>query len=890
MVLEHAPQGSAGQHSYVSITTPFLFLLEALGPDEVEMGRNAVGPTGRKFTNMLPETIDRRWQTVANVVRCRPVQWEACNVCGGDGVETADGEGPCVDCGGKGQRPSRLEYNNDHRTIAPSPGQVRECLTRYGHDLFERYEGGTIVALGKTALQAFTDHVHNISNVRGNIWEHGENIDCEACHGEGKVEGRRIKCKVCRGREILKCLGCGGVTKHRKNCISDWVSCGACFKGTISGKPKKCPACSGEGSVPKDPGKPYVCERLKSGQILFATYHPSYVNHHPPAEEIVVRDLARLPNLRHELESSDDLEHHIYPGAESTPWIDTAERLSIDLETSGGFNPAHGDIRCWGATHRTGFGAVFYPDDVRLDRALRCREIVGQNFVLYDQWWLHQKGFHIPDTTRIVDTRYLGKLLNPDTPNDLVYLTGKYANPPIRSYWKTKTNYRDRIEEVCAIDVDTTLRVYHGQKQTLLEEGRWGIVENYIIPLSRVLFDMRVGGMKIDQSTMDQTREDIERQLLEIRAELPWDDASENQSGRIQHFLYNDLHLPVLKKDGRPTANRAALEEIANRLRTDHSSVRKVSEDDRTLALQTVESLLHARQLSKLSNSFLKYKLDGTSLIHPALNMGGSARGKHESGRGTATWRFSCTDPNAQQVPKSARGLFVPDHPDWEIASVDLKQAEVVGFLWYAEAWEVLKNVLIHGFDAHSMVADAIGLERDDAKNTTFAILYGESERTTAARTGRSIDAIKQVREAYFKALPGVEEYRRAKVAESQKRGFVSSPFDFRRFVVAESTKGRAANMVCNMPIQNIPPIVIGRSMIGIHRELPVGRILMQVHDELVLTYPKDQRRRVLECVVDWMRRPVPELSAPALGMASGLRFNLDIAVGPNWGEMEDYE
>jgi hypothetical protein len=136
----------------------------------------------------------------------------------------------------------------------------------------------------------------------------------------------------------------------------------------------------------------------------------------PGAWEITQSDFGRIEGLRDELVDVQGTEYHEYPPPKATKWLDEAQSLSIDLETSGSLDPTVGDIQCVGATDRVGFGAAFEPDDPRVPGMLSVPEIVGQNFVLYDWWWLHNKGFSIPETTRVVDTRYLGKLLNPDTP------------------------------------------------------------------------------------------------------------------------------------------------------------------------------------------------------------------------------------------------------------------------------------------------------------------------------------------------------------------------------------------------------------------------------------------------------------------------------------------
>ena len=453
--------------------------------------------------------------------------------------------------------------------------------------------------------------------------------------------------------------------------------------------------------------------------------------------------------------------------------------------------------------------------------------------------------------------------------------------------------------------MDATLRVFHGQMEKISERGQTKIVEEYIVPMSKVVFDMRWAGMKIDKEKMDETREIILRDLEVKRTQLPWDRkdgtaGTENQSAEVQRFLYEQSRLPVInnRKTGKPTGNGEALEELRSRLEVGHRSVRHLSADDTEKAIGVIQNISECRDLSKLEGNFLRYKLSGSDYVHPALNMGGSSRGKHESGRGTASWRFSCSDPNAQQVPKKARNIFIPDYPDWEIASIDLRQAEVIGFLWYAEEWRILEDILCKRMDAHRRLASAIvGRDlfdndednkiRDDYKTTTFALLYGESPRATAMRLHKTIDEVKQAREFYFKMLPGTLQYRRDTIAEARNLGFVESPFGFRRYVFIDNEYGRAANQACNAKIQNIPPIVTGRAMIGLHRELPKpARLWMQSHDEILLTYPKDMRQSVIECAIDWLRKPVPELSAPVLNMAGGLVFNVDIEIGNNWRDL----
>ena len=414
----------------------------------------------------------------------------------------------------------------------------------------------------------------------------------------------------------------------------------------------------------------------------------------------------------------------------------------------------------------------------------------------------------------------------------------------------------------------------------------------------------------------------LEAELSEERLLLPdWGGVrTENQFARVQHHLYDVFKLPVqkMRETGRPTSNAEALEELISRLETNHRSVHHLSDDEVVTSLDFVRRTQYLRGLAKLSNSFLHYKLSTEDRVHPVLN---PVR--------TGTLRFTCQDPNAQQVPdctcglkdkackaeceyakrrvpchghcptcRGARYIFIPDEPDWELMSVDVKQAEVCGFLWMAEEWHTLNAVLREGMDAHFAIAarilgqDPTKAERDDFKTTTFALLFGEQDRTTAARLHKPLAEIQAARAFYFKMLPGVVEFRRRILSGLRAGGYVESPAGIRRYIhLGERDTGRAANQACNHPIQNIPPMVIGEAMIRIDRELPPpARMTMQVHDELLLTYPRELRREVLDCVWSNLRRPVAWLPSAPVGMAGGLVFNLDVAVGPNWGTMTPLE
>jgi DNA polymerase I-like protein with 3'-5' exonuclease and polymerase domains len=331
-----------------------------------------------------------------------------------------------------------------------------------------------------------------------------------------------------------------------------------------------------------------------------------------------------------------------------------------------------------------------------------------------------------------------------------------------------------------------------------------------------------------------------------------------------------------------------------DRIQADHHTVSHLSELAKEEALEFIRLLQGLGKRSKLHSTFKKYLERGTEWVHPILNPAG-----------TGTFRFSSNDPNVQQVPKckckgpdgkpkscmgenpdcrGARHIFLPDEDGWLIVRLDLKQAEVVTFLWYAEVWDVLDKVLNEGYDVHDIVANLMGVDRDPAKTTTFATLYGESPETTAARNQMALSDVHDMRTAYHKAMPGVQPFRDKYIGMSMDKGYVETPFRTRRYVRVDRPVGRAANQAGNAPVQAVPPWVLRRAMIHLHRELPSpARLWNQVHDEIDICTPPDKLDEVLEVAKHYVMAPVPE-------MGDGLRFRSDVEVGPHWGALYSEE
>jgi DNA polymerase I-like protein with 3'-5' exonuclease and polymerase domains len=619
---------------------------------------------------------------------------------------------------------------------------------------------------------------------------------------------------------------------------------------------------------------------------------------------VVERDFSRMHQLKDELKVEENLDYHYEPTEEQKTMLMFKPWLSLDLETAGDVKDPDGidsHITVMSVSPGVQESYLLRRNDPMFYEALEHPQIIGQNWLQYDAWWIWRK--YGKKFRTLWDTRLGGHLLNPDTPNNLVYLSREFATPPARGYWKTEQDYKERKDHVALVDADVTFRVKLGQYDSMVNRGILDIMESHVVPLCNVLFDMRCAGMRLDVNKIDKAVGVMYSDLLEGRNQLPdWPPTkdgwrTENQNQHVHQHLYTTLALPPQHKRGESklTADKEALSTLVDRIEGDHHSVAHLSEVAKEEALEFIRLLQGLGKKSKLHSTFRKYLERGTEWVHPILNPAG-----------TGTFRFSSNDPNVQQVPKckckpkcmgenpdcrGARHIFLPDEDNWLIVRLDIRQAEVVTFLWYAEVWDVLNKVLNEGHDVHAIVADLMGYDRDPAKTTTFAVLYGEGPETTAARNQMALADVHSMREAYFKAMPGVQPFRDKYIGSAMDMGFVETPFRTRRYIRVDRPVGRAANQAGNAPVQAVPPWALRRAMIHIHRELPSpARLWNQVHDEIDICTPPDKLEEVLEICKHYVTAPIPEMPAPAIGMGSGLKFATDVEIGNHWGALYDEE
>ncbi|WP_455383788.1 DNA polymerase I [Acidihalobacter prosperus] len=426
-----------------------------------------------------------------------------------------------------------------------------------------------------------------------------------------------------------------------------------------------------------------------------------------------------------------------------------------------------------------------------------------------------------------------------------------------------------------AEDADMTLRLHRLFWPRLeAEAGLRAVYEEIEIPLLRVLSRMERNGVRIDaerlrtqSAALAARMSAVERQTREI-ADCAFNLGSPKQ---IQDVLYNRLNLPVLRKTpkGQPSTAEDVLEELAA-----HHELPRL--------------ILEHRGLAKLKSTYtdrLPERIDpDTGRVHTSYHQAVASTG-----------RLSSSDPNLQNIPvrneegRRIRQAFVAEKGHCLIAA-DYSQIEL-RIMAHLSADEGLLKAFAEGQDIHRATAaevfgvalqDVSSEQRRAAKAINFGLIYGMS----AFGLGRQLDIgraeAQDYVDRYFARYPGVREYMDRTREQAKADGYVETIFGRRLYLPDINARNgqqraQAERVAINAPMQGSAADIIKRAMIRVDRwietEAPEVRLIMQVHDELVLEVPEARVDATREALRSHMEGAA-ELSVPLL---------VDIGVGQDW-------
>ncbi|WP_318606792.1 DNA polymerase I [Mitsuokella jalaludinii] len=419
-------------------------------------------------------------------------------------------------------------------------------------------------------------------------------------------------------------------------------------------------------------------------------------------------------------------------------------------------------------------------------------------------------------------------------------------------------------------------RLYPLLGAKLEEEKLTHLMDTIELPLVEVLAAMEQNGVYVNRAHLAEKTEEVADRLQKIEAaiyEMAGHDFNLNSPKQLGVVLFEELGLPVRKKTKTGYSTNA---EVLESLRLEHP---------------IIEQILAYRLWSKLKSTYL----DGiaglirtdTGRVHTNFNQ-----------TVTATGRLSSSDPNLQNIPvrteegRMIRALFEPGEGYDYLLSADYSQIEL-RLLAHMSGDENFIDAFKRGQDIHARTAaEVFGIPLDEvtpdlrrhAKAVNFGIVYGISDFGLARNLHISRKEAGDYISRYFERYPGVRAFMDKVVAEAHETGYVTTMFGRRRELPAIKSRNfnqrmLAERMAMNTPIQGTAADVIKLAMIAACRKLREAglksRILLQVHDELVLEV-KESELETVQAILHEAMEHVVSLSVP---------LSIDVHWGRNWAE-----
>ncbi len=412
------------------------------------------------------------------------------------------------------------------------------------------------------------------------------------------------------------------------------------------------------------------------------------------------------------------------------------------------------------------------------------------------------------------------------------------------------------------------------QRAQLKENDLERVYAEIELPLARVLGDMEREGFLVDADALRALGEEFRAHIAlltdEIEA-LMGARINLNSPKQLGEMLFDKMGLPAPKKTQRGYSTSA---EVLENLAAGHEVCAKI---------------LEYRKYQKLESTYIDSLLnlqDAAGRIHSRFDQ-----------VATATGRISSAEPNLQNIPvrtelgRQIRRAFIA-RPGCVLVDADYSQIEL-RVLAHMSGDETMIEAFREGQDIHARTAAevyGVPLEqvthemRSASKAVNFGIVYGISDFTLAKNISVSRKEAKEFIERYFERYPGVKRYMDAAVAEGREKGYVTTLMGRRRYLPELASANfnlRSFGERCamNSPIQGTAADIIKLAMIRVADALRKGgykaRLILQVHDELIVEAPEDEQERVRALLKDCMEG-VAALAVP---------LKTDISVGRDWRE-----
>jgi len=433
----------------------------------------------------------------------------------------------------------------------------------------------------------------------------------------------------------------------------------------------------------------------------------------------------------------------------------------------------------------------------------------------------------------------------------------------------------------CA-DADVTYRLVGPLTRELHEGQQWDLYNEIELPLIPILARMERTGVRLDVAYLGQMSRELNQEQARLEEQI-YEHVGHrfnvNSTKQLGEVLFNELGLPK-KGVRRTTHGYSTAADVLELLRGKHP---------------VIELILEYRQISKLQSTYVKSLPElvnpRTGRVHTSYNQ-----------TGTVTGRLSSSNPNLQNIPirtdlgRQIRRGFVAEE-GWVFLAADYSQVEL-RVLAHITQDAALLDAFYKDQDIHARTAAAVyGIpieqvskqQRAIAKTVNFGLIYGQSAYGLSQQTDLDFDEAERFISSYFATYPGVKEWLDKTRSLAYAQGYVETLLGRRRyFPELHSTqrahagqRAAAERQAINAPIQGTAADILKIAMIRLDKGLRSAgyraRMVLQVHDEVVLEVPKDEIDAVLALTRETMENAYA-LSVP---------LKVDVEVGENWLDMQ---
>jgi DNA polymerase-1 len=615
-----------------------------------------------------------------------------------------------------------------------------------------------------------------------------------------------------------------------------------------------------------------------------------------------------LPAIPEQDSSGDHRTHYetILTEAQLDAWIAelrTAPAFALDTETTSlnamqaelvgiSFATAHGKAAYLPLAHHYAGAPVLLDRDAVLAKLKPLLEnpepkIIGQH-LKYDRHIFANYGIALGGIERsgvVDDTLLQSYVLEAHQPHELGNLASRHLGLATISYddvtgkGAARIGFEqvdiERASEYAAEDADVTLRVRDALAPQIAASDKLAFVYRSIeLPVAEILFRMERTGVLLDRNLLAVQSGELGRKMLELEqrayqeAGQPFNLGSPKQIGDI---LFTQKGLPVVKKTpgGAPSTDEETLEQLA----LDHPIAR---------------AILDYRGMAKLKSTYTD-KLP--QMVHPR-----TGRLHTSYSQATAvTGRLSSSDPNLQNIPaRTAEGRRIREAfiapPGHVLVSADYSQIEL-RIMAHLSDDPGLLHAFAHDLDIHTATAaEVFGVPLDEvskdqrrmAKVINFGLIYGMSAFGLASQLNLERAAAQAYIDRYFARYPGVADYMQRTREAARSQGYVETVFGRRLYlpeINARNPQRRqgAERAAINAPMQGTAADLIKLAMIAVQGWLDTekleSRLLLQVHDELILEVPERELDRV--------RAELPGHMCNVAALKVPLRVG--VGAGSNW-------